>query len=113
MSNKHLFKNQPDKTNKDLATFLSNLISIYLPNVTHEPMIYCGGCSDHAQWFRDDFPAVMASAAIAPNDVDTFNPNYHTAEDLKVDERHMKNFALLTVAFLAELAKGYNVLEDN
>ena len=102
-----------DKTNKDLAIFLSNLISIYLPNVTYESMIYCGGCSDHASWFRDDFPAVMATSAIAPDDEDTFNPNYHTAEDLKVDEKHMKNFALLTVAFLAELAKGYNVLEEN
>ena len=104
-----------DNTNPNLANFLAKLISIYLPNITYGNMTKgpcANGCSDHAKWSSNDFPAVMATAAVAPNDLDTFNPNYHSAKDLNVDEEVMKKFALLAVTYAAELAKGTIILDD-
>ena len=103
-----------DHTNPNLANFLAKLISTYLPNVTYGNMTKwsCFGCSDHAKWSSNDYPAAMVTAAVAPNDPHTFNPNYHSAKDLNVDGEVMKNFALLAVAYAAELAKGDITLND-
>ena len=94
-----------DYSNQDLANFLKTLISKYNPDITYDNMKCTYECSDHVSWWTYDFPATMAFEA---KDLDgiTFNPNYHSAEDLEVDEKKMKNFALLAVAYAAELAKG-------
>ena len=68
--------------------------------MTKGPCAY--GCSDHAKWSSNDYPAAMVTAAVAPNDPDTFN----------VDGEVMKNFALLAVAYAAELAIGDITLND-
>ena len=67
----------------------------------------CGGqCSDHVSWWSNDFPATMASEAKGLYDPETFNPNYHSAEDVGVDVQKMEKYAALAVAYAAELAKG-------
>jgi len=95
-----------DYSNKDLADFLKNLISKYTPNITYGDMRCNGSCSDHASWWSNGFPAAMATEAKARDDPETFNPNYHSAEDLEVDVEKMMKYAALAVAYAAELAKG-------
>ena len=95
-----------DYSNQDLANFLKTLISKYTPNVTYENMQCEYACSDHVSWWTNDFPAAMAIEAQKLMDGITFNPSYHSADDLEVDEKKMKNFAALAVAYAAELAKG-------
>jgi len=95
-----------DYSNQNQADFLKNLISTYTPYITYGDMRCGGPCSDHYSWWSNDFPATMATEAKGLYDPETFNPNYHSAEDVGVDVQKMEKYAALAVAYAAELAKG-------
>lgn len=97
-----------DDSNKDLAMFLRKLLDYYLPTVSHDFM-QCGysPCSDHASFYYKDFPAAMGTTSHGRiDDPATFNPNYHTENDLYCDTYSMSNHAKLAAIYMAELAKG-------
>ena len=90
-----------DFSNVDLAEFLMKILDTYLPRVTKSFMKCDYGCSDHAAWTNQGYPAIMATEKFPPG-----NPNYHTDWDTVVNELYMSNYARLAVIFLAEVAKG-------
>jgi len=95
-----------DNTNASQNSFVTSLISNYLPGLTYTN-ITCGyGCSDHASWTTAGFASSMPFEA----PMNTSNPNIHTANDtLSVTSGNANNsvkFAKLGAAFLGELAKG-------
>ena len=95
-----------DFSNYRFSQFLSELLSIYFPELTKEFMECTYECSDHAMFYKNNFPASMGTAAKKPNDPKTFNPDYHSERDIHVDRYHMSNFAKLAVVYIAEVAKG-------
>lgn len=66
----------------------------------------CGyGCSDHASWNRQGFPATIPFESVS----DTMNPNIHTTKDLidnKSDFEHSLQFSKLALAFLLEMGNS-------
>ncbi|RKH58857.1 M20/M25/M40 family metallo-hydrolase [Corallococcus aberystwythensis] len=95
-----------DNTNAAQNTFLGNLIDTYTgysrTNIT------CGyGCSDHASWTSQGYPASLPFEAQMNND----NPYIHTANDTLAnstngDASNALKFARIGAAYLAELGKG-------
>lgn len=66
----------------------------------------CGyGCSDHASWNRQGFPATIPFESVS----DTMNPNIHTKKDVidnKSDFEHSLQFSKLALAFLLEMGNS-------
>ncbi len=95
-----------DYTNAAQNTFLSNLITRYLPGVT-STSTRCGyGCSDHASWYNQGYVASFPFEALMGQD----NPYIHTSSDtLSLTAGSAQNsvkFSKLAAAYMAELAKG-------
>jgi leucyl aminopeptidase len=95
-----------DFTNNDQNTFLAKLIDTYLPELTWT-YDKCGyGCSDHASWHNQGFPASIPFESRMRES----NKQIHTARDLMSVSRdgasHATKFAKLGLAFIAELDKG-------
>jgi leucyl aminopeptidase len=91
-----------DYTNQQQNQFLADLVDTYLPSISYG-YDRCGyGCSDHASWHNQGFAASMPFESY----MGSTNGNIHTANDNYFDASHSVNFAKLSVAFLAELAKG-------
>ena len=93
-----------DNVDDALSAFTGKLIDVYLgvPRSTTE----CGyGCSDHASWNRQGYPAAMAFEA----SFEGMNHKIHTDQDTLAnsggDARHSVSFAKLAVAFAVETAK--------
>jgi leucyl aminopeptidase len=91
-----------DNTNTKQNEFLEALMSQeYMRGITHG-YTRCGyACSDHVSWHVNGFPASMAFES----KFDEHNPVIHTSRDTHVNQRHMKNFIKLALAYIAELAK--------
>lgn len=93
-----------DFTNAAQNTFLGELIEEYV----HVPWGYskCGyGCSDHASWTRNGYPASMPHEATMQDG----NPHIHTDRDV-IDQSdghagHAAHFAKLGLAYMVEMAK--------
>ncbi|WP_223634273.1 M20/M25/M40 family metallo-hydrolase [Corallococcus sp. EGB] len=95
-----------DNTNAAQNAFLGNLIDTYTgysrTNIT------CGyGCSDHASWNAQGYPASIPFEAQMNND----NPYIHTADDTLANSTdgnatNALKFARIGAAYLAELGKG-------
>lgn len=105
------YKNDPtmwlmdDYVNKDLTTFLAELIKTYVKQpVKHSKCGYA--CSDHASW--ND--AGYSSSIAFETSMETYNPYIHTAQDTmeKLSLDHMSDFAKLATAFAVELAEPAN-----
>ncbi|CCQ11895.1 Bacterial leucyl aminopeptidase [Pseudoalteromonas luteoviolacea B = ATCC 29581] len=91
-----------DYTNAAQNQFLQQLIETYLPEITYG-YDQCGyGCSDHASWFQQGFPASMPFES-RMNDI---NRDIHTINDTRFDAQHAAKFAKLAVAYLGELGKN-------
>ncbi|WP_086933458.1 M20/M25/M40 family metallo-hydrolase [Agarilytica rhodophyticola] len=91
-----------DFTNSGQNQFMSQLLDTY-----HQDIVYgfgqCGyGCSDHASWHNQGFPASMPFES----NLSDSNPTIHSSNDSTYDVDHSMNFAKLSVTFIAELAKG-------
>jgi leucyl aminopeptidase len=94
-----------DFTNEGQNAFLGSLIDTYLPGLKWG-YDKCGyGCSDHASWNSQGYPASIPFEARMKQ----MNKNIHTARDtLSVsggDASHAMKFAKLALAFVAELDK--------
>lgn len=99
-----------DNTNAAQNAFLGNLIDTYTgysrTNIT------CGyGCSDHASWTAQGYPASIPFEALMNQD----NPFIHTADDTLANStdgtttnnaNNALKFARIGAAYLAELGKG-------
>ena len=92
-----------DFTNPTLTTFAAQLVATYQPDLLRTTTACGYGCSDHASWHREGFPAVMPSEAIFGQ----HNPNLHTTNDtlatLGDNVDHAMKFARLAVAFMVEI----------
>lgn len=91
-----------DYTNNAQNNFMMQLIDTYLSGVSYGTD-QCGyACSDHASWHNEGFAASMPFEA----NMGQHNSRIHTSSDNTFDANHAINFAKLSVAFVAELAKG-------
>jgi leucyl aminopeptidase len=95
-----------DYTNAVQNTFVSNLVTTYLPGLV-KGNSSCGyACSDHASWWSVGYPASFPFES-------TFgqhNPFIHSPQDT-IDKsggtaNHAVKFAKLAAAYMAEVAKG-------
>lgn len=95
-----------DFTNAALTTFARNLVTTYLTGVTHTTTACGYGCSDHASWHQQGYPASMPAEAIFGQ----HNRRIHTSSDTLANSgptgSHAAKFARLAAAFVAELGKG-------
>lgn len=89
-----------DYTDSTLNTFTADLIKTYIK----VPVKYsqCGyGCSDHASWMEEGFPASFpCESSFAEH-----NPYIHTSNDTLslLNTDHLANFTKLALAFVIEL----------
>lgn len=91
-----------DYTNSAQNQFLGQLIETYLPNLSYA-YDQCGyGCSDHASWYQQGFPASMPFESR----MSEINRKIHTTNDTEFDSTHAQKFAKLALAFVAELGKN-------
>jgi leucyl aminopeptidase len=95
-----------DNTNATQNSFVTSLITTYLPGMTYTN-ITCGyGCSDHASWNARGYPSSMPFEAT----MNTSNPYIHTVNDTLSQTAgtasNSVKFSKLAVAFLGEVAKG-------
>ncbi|WP_404371742.1 M20/M25/M40 family metallo-hydrolase [Corallococcus coralloides] len=101
-----------DNTNAAQNAFLGSLIDTYTGYTRAN--ITCGyGCSDHASWHAQGYPASMPFEA--RYDLNQENPYIHTANDTLANStdgttggtaNHALKFARIGAAYLAELGKG-------
>ncbi|NOT78214.1 MAG: M20/M25/M40 family metallo-hydrolase [Bacteriovoracaceae bacterium] len=92
-----------DYTNDDQNNFIGAIIDRYVPGVKWG-FDKCGyGCSDHASWHAQGYPASMPFEA-RKNDM---NRNIHTARDLMSvsggNASHASKFAKMGIGYLVEL----------
>ncbi len=92
-----------DFTNGDLTTFLGELVDTYQPELLWTTTACGYGCSDHASWHLEGFPASMPSEARFGQ----HNPAIHTSSDtlatLGDNVDHAYKFARLALAFMVEI----------
>ncbi|MBF0300351.1 MAG: M20/M25/M40 family metallo-hydrolase [Oligoflexia bacterium] len=93
-----------DNTNVRQNTFIGTLIDNYVKVSWGQSA--CGyGCSDHASWTANGYPASLPFESTA----EEYNPNIHSENDLlsvtnnRAD--HSVKFAKLAIAYVLELAK--------
>lgn len=93
-----------DYTNSQQNAFIAQLIGTYLPGLT-VGYDRCGyGCSDHASWDAQGYPASMPFESSLARD----NPAIHTARDTLANSggqtAHALKFARLAAAYMDELS---------
>jgi leucyl aminopeptidase len=93
-----------DYTNRELNEFLGKLIDEYVK----VPWGYsrCGyGCSDHASWHNNGYPATMPFEST----MEDINGKIHTRNDVIENSNstadHAEKFARMAVAFMVEMGK--------
>jgi leucyl aminopeptidase len=92
-----------DYTNDEQNKFVGSIIDHYVPGIKWG-FDKCGyGCSDHASWHTQGFPASMPFEAT----MDTMNHKIHTANDtLAVSNNnasHAVKFAKMAIGYIVEL----------
>lgn len=92
-----------DYTNDDQNNFVGSIIDRYVPGIKWG-FDKCGyGCSDHASWHSQGYPASMPFEA-RKNDM---NHNIHTARDTLAasngNANHAAKFAKMAVGYVVEL----------
>lgn len=92
-----------DYTNDDQNNFVGSIIDHYVPGIKWG-FDKCGyGCSDHASWHSQGYPASMPFEA-RMNDM---NSNIHTARDTLAvsggNATHAAKFAKMAIAYVVEL----------
>lgn len=93
-----------DYTNSQQNAFIAQLIGTYLPGLS-VGYDKCGyGCSDHASWDAQGYPASMPFESSSARD----NPHIHTAKDTLANSggqtAHALKFARLAAAYMVELS---------
>lgn len=91
-----------DYVNQDLTRYLENLITTYVQRTVKYTR--CGyGCSDHASWHKNGFPASAPFEAQFGHEDPYIHTSNDTMDHLSLD--HMHDYAKLAVAFAVELAE--------
>jgi len=91
-------------TNSQQNAFLAQLVGTYLPalKLGHDKCGY--GCSDHASWNAQGYPASMSFESSMARD----NPTIYTARDTLANSgeqtTHALKFARLAAAYMVELS---------
>jgi len=88
-----------DFTNAELSKFIRTVVEGYLSFKWTD--LKCGyGCSDHASWTAEGFPAAFPVEIV-------FHPDMHTAKDTvdTVNFEQVEQFARLAVGYAVELAE--------
>lgn len=93
-----------DYTDASQNAYLQGLLDHYLPSINYSTD-RCGyGCSDHASWHNNNFPASMPFEAR----MSQYNRNIHTRNDtlanMDTSGNHALNFAKLALTYALELA---------
>ncbi|MEN9865917.1 MAG: hypothetical protein RL748_1507 [Pseudomonadota bacterium] len=92
-----------DYTDRAQNTFLENLITTYQPTLTVGRDVCNYGCSDHASWNNNGYPASMPFEATLGQS----NKNIHTTADTLANSGnqalHALKFAKLAASFAIEL----------
>lgn len=93
-----------DYTSTEQNAFLAQLVATYLPGLT-VGYDKCGyGCSDHASWDAQGYPASMPFESSLARD----NPAIHTSRDTLANSgnqtAHALKFARLAAAYMVELS---------
>lgn len=91
-----------DYVNKDLVSYLSELIGTYVKKpVKHSRCGYA--CSDHASWTQGGYPAAIPAEA----SYEHTNPSMHSAHDTQdnLSIKHMTDYLKLATAFAVEMAE--------
>jgi leucyl aminopeptidase len=95
-----------DYTNSGQNTFMTQLIDTYLSDISYG-YDQCGyGCSDHASWHNQGYPASMPFES----NMSDINSSIHTDNDTSFNSAHALKFARLSATFAAELAKSGEVI---
>jgi leucyl aminopeptidase len=95
-----------DYTNGAQNTFMTQLIDTYLSDISYG-FDQCGyGCSDHASWHNQGYPASMPFES----NMSDINSSIHTANDSSFNSAHALKFARLSATFVGELAKSGDVI---
>jgi leucyl aminopeptidase len=101
-----------DYTDKALNDFSAKLIDQYL-DIPYKNFACGYGCSDHASWNKNGYPATAPHEA----DMDTANDKIHTTGDTlavsKDSAAHSMHFVRFGLAFMAEIAKGQLVTQGS
>ena len=91
-----------DYTDASQTSFMADLVDTYFPNTSYQ-YSNCGyACSDHASWTAAGYPASFPFESTF-NDS---NPRIHSSSDTSFDQAHATHFLQLSIAYVAELAKG-------
>jgi leucyl aminopeptidase len=91
-----------DFTNAAQNQYLTELMDEYLPEISYGFDICGYGCSDHASWNNQGFPASFPFEAT----FDDSNSSIHTSGDNSFNSLHALKFAKLAVTYIAEMGKG-------
>ena len=109
-----------DYTNADQNNYLQSLLDTYLPSISYGTD-QCGyGCSDHASWTNNGFPASMPFESR----MSQYNPTIHSSNDTLANSDSQANHALkftkLALAYAIEMTEATsgpdpepNVLTNN
>lgn len=92
-----------DFTNPQLTAFAGQLLDTYQPELQWT-FTACGyGCSDHASWHREGYPALMPSEAKFGQHNQALHTTQDTLETLGNNVDHAIKFARLASSYLAEI----------
>jgi len=93
--------NSDNYNNREQIDFLKKLMETYLPEIPYGYTKCDYGCSDHAPWTEEGFPANLIDEC-------ELSPYYHSTGDtlVNVDVNQMSSFAKLAVVYISEIAKG-------
>ena len=92
-----------DYTNSTLTSFVGQLVDTYQPELVRTSTACGYGCSDHASWHREGFPAAMAFEARFGQHNSSIHSTGDTLATLGNSGDHALKFARLGLAFAVEI----------
>ena len=93
-----------DYTNSTLTSFVGQLVDTYQPELVRTSTACGYGCSDHASWHREGFPAAMAFEARFGQHNSSIHSTGDTLATLGNSGEHALKFARLALAFAVEIS---------
>ncbi|NVJ50124.1 MAG: M20/M25/M40 family metallo-hydrolase [Gammaproteobacteria bacterium] len=91
-----------DYTNAEQNQFMYDLLDHYYPEIDYATDTCGYACSDHASWHVNGYAASMPFESYSSD----YNSDIHTTGDDHFNATHATNFLRLSIAYVAELAKG-------
>lgn len=91
-----------DYTDGAQNQFMKLLLDTYMPDINYGTSPCGYACSDHAAWNHVGYPASFPFES----SLNQSNPMIHSSSDSEFDSDHAAKFLRLSVAYMAELAKG-------